>query len=64
MMWITILTRYSPAKGQHLEPGMLVEVQNEVALDLIRRGVATPVRTQAERAVVAPTQSAIGPGQV
>lgn len=54
-MWIAMLTRYSPAKGQRLDPGSVVEVENEIALDLIQRGIAAPVKTRAEHAV--------GPGQ-
>ena len=55
MMWITMLTRYSPTKGQRLDPGSVVEVESEIALDLIQRGIALPVKSQAEHAV--------GPGQ-
>ena len=55
-MQIRILTRYSPAKGQRLEPGSVVEVESEIALDLIQRGIALPVKAQAEHAV-APGQT-------
>ena len=51
MMQIQILTRYSPAKGQRLDPGSVIEVESEIALDLIQRGIALPVKTQAEHAV-------------
>lgn len=55
-MLITMLTRYSPIKGQQLQAGAVVEVQDEIALDMIQRGVAVPMRTQAEHAV-APGQT-------
>ena len=54
-MMITMLTRYSPAKGKQMEAGTIVEVENEIALDMIQRGVAKAVRIEAEHAV--------GPGQ-
>jgi hypothetical protein len=54
-MLILFKTWYSPIKGQRMEPGSVVDVANEIALDLIQRGIATPVRIQAEHAV--------GPGQ-
>lgn len=56
MMQIRFLTRYSPAKGQRFEAGAVVEVESEIALDLIQRGIALPVQTQAEHAV-APGQT-------
>lgn len=53
-MRVVMLTRYSPVKGQRLEPGSRVEVEDEVAVDLIQRGLAAPVRTDPpERAVTA-----------
>ena len=58
-MQIRILTRYSPAKGQRLDPGSVVEVESEIALDMIQRGIAAPVKTQAEHAV-APGQTVGG----
>lgn len=58
-MQIRILTRYSPAKGQRLDPGSVVEVDNEIALDLIQRGIAAPVPTKAKHAV-APGQTVGG----
>jgi len=58
-MQIRILTRYSPAKGQRLDPGSVVEVEAEIAADLIQRGIALPVQTQAEHAV-APGQTVGG----
>lgn len=51
MMQIRFLTRYSPAKGQRIEAGTVVEIEPEVAADLIQRGIALPVLTQAEHAV-------------
>ena len=58
-MQIRILTRYSPAKGTRLDPGSVVEVESEIALDLIKRGIAAPVKTKAEHAV-APGQTVGG----
>ena len=58
-MQIMFITRYSPAKGQRFEPGTIVEVENEIALDMIQRGVAKPVRIEAEHAV-APGQTVGG----
>lgn len=55
MMQIRFLTRYSPFKGQRYDPGAVIEVEAEIAADLIQRGIALPVSTQAEHAV--------GPGQ-
>lgn len=54
-MMVLMLTRYSPTKGQRLERGAVVEVPDEVAVDLVGRGLAEPVRLEPERAV--------GPGQ-
>jgi hypothetical protein len=52
-----MLTKWSPSKGRMLQAGQVVDdVPDEVAADLIERGLARPVKTQAERAV--------GPGQV
>ena len=58
-MQIFFLTRYSPAKGQRFEPGTIVDVDNEIALDMIRRGIAKAVRIEAEHAV-APGQTVGG----
>lgn len=55
-MRIVMLTRYSPVKGQRLEPGAVVDVEDEVAVDMIQRGLAEPVTPRVERAV--------GPGQI
>lgn len=52
-MQIKFLIRYSPVRGQRLEPGSVVDVEPEVAADLIQHGVAAPVRRQAEHAVAA-----------
>lgn len=54
-MKIRMLTRYSPKRGQRLEPGAVVDVEPEVAADLIQRGLAAPVAVEVEQAV--------GPGQ-
>lgn len=56
MMQIRFTTSYSPVKGQRFEAGAVVEVDAEIAADLIQRGVALPVQAQAERAV-APGQT-------
>lgn len=48
-----MLTRYSPNKGERLQPGAIVDVEPEVAADLIQRGIAAPVRVHAEHAVAA-----------
>ena len=58
-MQIMFITRYSPAKGQRFEPGTIVDVDNEIALDMIRRGIAKAVRIEAEHAV-APGQTVGG----
>ena len=56
-MRIQMLTKWSPAKGRMLQAGQVVDdIPDEVAVDLIQRGLARPVRTEAERAV--------SPGQV
>jgi len=55
-MRIQMLTKWSPSKGRLLQAGQVVDdVPDEVAVDLIQRGLAKPVRLEAERAV--------GPGQ-
>ena len=59
MMQIRFLTRYSPAKGQRFEAGAEIEVDSEIALDMIQRGIAAPVPTKAEHAV-APGQTVGG----
>lgn len=59
MMQIRFLTRYSPVKGQRFEVGAVVDIEDEIAVDLINRNIATPVRTQAEHAV-APGQTLRG----
>lgn len=58
-MQIMFVTRYSPAKGQRFEPGTIVDVDNEIALDMIQRGVAKAVRIEAEHAI-APGQTVGG----
>lgn len=50
-MRIRILQRLSLIKGRRLEPGEETEVGDEIALDLIERGLAEPVRQEPERAV-------------
>ena len=56
MMQIRFLTRYSPSKGQRFEAGTVVDIDDEIAVDLINRNIATPVRSQTEHAV-APGQT-------
>lgn len=51
-----MLTKWSPYKGKMFQAGQIVEVEPEVAADLIGRGIAKAVRLETERAV--------GPGQV
>ncbi len=55
-MRVLLLRRYSPARGQRLEAGTVVEVADEVALDLIQQGVAAPLKRE-------PPEMAVGPGQ-
>jgi hypothetical protein len=56
-MKLIMLTKWSPSKGRMLQAGQVVDdIPDEVAVDLIQRGLARPVKTEAERAV--------GPGQV
>ncbi|MBK8211564.1 MAG: hypothetical protein IPK78_18060 [Rhodospirillales bacterium] len=50
-MQVVMLTRYSPAKGQRLERGAVVDLEDEVAIDMIQRGLAEPVAPKIERAV-------------
>lgn len=59
MMQIRFLTRYSPVKGQRFEAGAVVEVEAEIAADLIQRGIALPVQPPVEHAV-APGQTVGG----
>lgn len=57
-MKVIMLTKYSPARGQRLlQAGQVIDVEDDVALDLVRRGIAQPVRTAVERAV-GPAQAA------
>lgn len=56
-MKVMMLTKYSPTKGRMLQVGQVIDdLPDEVAADLIQRGLARPVKTEAERAT--------GPGQV
>lgn len=55
-MYVMMLTKYSPSKGRMLQAGQVVDVPDEVAVDLVQRGMAKQVKLEAERAV--------GPGQV
>lgn len=55
-MKVMMLTKWSPRRGEMLQAGQVVEVEPEIAADLVQRGIAKPVRLEAERAV--------GPGQV
>lgn len=51
-MKVQMLVMYSPAKGKRLERGAVVDVEDEVAVDLIQRGVAQAVKASPpERAV-------------
>ena len=52
-MKVIMLTKWSPARGQKLlQAGQVVDVEDEVALDMIQRGIAQAVRGPAvERAV-------------
>lgn len=50
-MKIRILRRLSLVKGQRLEAGEETEIGEEIAIDLIQRGLAEPVRSEPERAV-------------
>ena len=50
-MRIIMLTKWSPVRGQMLQAGQIVEVEPEVAADMIQRGLAQPVKLQVERAV-------------
>lgn len=50
-MRVVMLTRYSPVKGQRLERGAVVDIEDEVAVDLIQRGLAAPAKQPVERAV-------------
>jgi hypothetical protein len=52
-MRIRITQRLSLVKGKRLEPGDVVDVGEEIAVDLIERGLAEPVKAQPERAVTA-----------
>ena len=56
-MVVMMLTKYSPSKGRMLQAGQVInDLPDEVAADLIQRGLAKPVRLAPERAT--------GPGQV
>ena len=51
-MRIQMLTKWSPARGRMLQAGMIVDdIPDEVAIDLVQRGLAVPVKVQPERAV-------------
>lgn len=50
-MRVVMLTKYSPVKGKMLQPGQVVDVPDEVAADLLQRGLATPARPVVEHAV-------------
>jgi hypothetical protein len=56
-MRVVMLTKYSPVKGKMLQAGQVVDVPDEVAADLLQRGLATPARPVVEHAV-APGQEA------
>lgn len=42
-MKIMMLTRWSPGRGQVLDPGQVVEVPDEIGLDFVQRGIAEVV---------------------
>lgn len=48
-MTVMMLTRWSPYKGKMFAVGQVVEVEPEVAADLIQRGIAQAVRLETER---------------
>lgn len=55
-MKVIMLTKYSPSKGRMLQAGQVIDdLPDEVAADLVQRGLAQAVRQGTERAV--------GPGQ-
>lgn len=45
-MYVMMLTKWSPNKGKVLAPGQVVEVPDEVALDMMGRGLAREVRLE------------------
>lgn len=50
-MKVIMLTKYSPQKGRMLQAGQVIDdLPDEVAADLVQRGLAKPVRIDAERA--------------
>lgn len=56
-MVVMMLTKYSPSKGRMLQAGQVIhDLPDEVAADLVQRGLAKAVKLEAERAV--------GPGQM
>lgn len=50
-MHVMFTVRYSPTKGKRFEAGTIVDIDDETAIDLINRNIATPVRLEAEHAV-------------
>lgn len=57
-MKVQMLTKYSPAKGRMLQAGQVIDdLPDEVAADLVQRGLALAVRGPAP-------ERAVGPGQV
>jgi len=51
-MVVMMLTKYSPSKGRMLQAGQVInDLPDEVAADLVQRGLAKPVRLEPERAV-------------
>lgn len=52
-MRIRITQRLSLVKGKRLKPGEVVDVSDEIAVDLIERGLAEPIKAEPERAVTA-----------
>lgn len=51
-MRIRLLARCPSVEGRVLDAGQIVEATAEAAADLIRRGLAKPLRLEVERAVV------------
>mgnify|MGYP001170134491 CR=1 FL=1 len=54
-MKVIMLTKYSPIRGRMLQAGQVIDVPDEVALDLVQRGLAQALKRGPERAT--------GPGQ-
>lgn len=55
-MRIMFVQQFSPGKGRKLPPGYVDDVPDELAMDLIRQGVAVPASMPVERAIIEPTE--------